>query len=142
MSAIYRNRGRAFTHLLARVAEEAEAGVPDREVDAALARIVAQRFGGDAAAFNAAMAALGLNERLTRELVADQLRRGRLVGLVDVGRLSFTQVAELYAARGGRWARRVRVDPAPAVAARTRPRAGPSRAWPRRRSSPARRAAR
>jgi hypothetical protein len=113
MTAIYRNRGRAFTHLLARTAEGAEAGVPDREIDAALTRIVAQRFGGDAAAFNAAMTALGLNERLTRELVADQLRRARLVSLVDVGRLSYTQVSELYAARGGRWARRVGVDPAP-----------------------------
>ncbi len=112
MTAIWRNRGRAFTHLLARVGEEAEAGVPEDEIDAAEARIVARRFGGDPAAYNAAVAALGLNARLARALIADQLRRGYLVGLVPVGRLSYTEVARLYAARGGQWTRRVRVTPA------------------------------
>ena len=112
MTAIWRNRGRAFTHLLARVGEEAEAGVPEDEIDAAEARIVARRFGGDPAAYNAAVAALGLNARLARALIADQLRRGYLVGLVPVGRLSYTEVARLYAARGGKWTRRVRVTPA------------------------------
>ena len=93
MTAIWRNRGRAFTHLLARIAEEAEAGVPEDEIDAAEARIVAQRFGGDPAAYNAAVAALGLNTRLARALIADQLRarlprraRARRPPLVHGGR--------------------------------------------------------
>jgi hypothetical protein len=112
MTTLWRNRGRAFTHLLARIGEEAEAGVPEDEIDAAEARIVAQRFGGDPNAYNAAVAALGLNSRLARALIADQLRRGYLVGLVPVPRLSYTAVATLYAARGGKWTRRVRATPA------------------------------
>ena len=142
MTAIWRNRGRAFTHLLARIAEEAEAGVPEDEIDAAEARIVAQRFGGDPAAYNAAVAALGLNARLARALIADQLRRGYLVGLVPVppplvhgGRhpLRRRGAASGRAACGSRPPRR-------GCAARRPGR--PSRAWRRPRSSRAGRAAR
>jgi hypothetical protein len=111
MARFLGNRERAYTHLLARLAEAAEAGVPDDEVDAAERAIVRQRFRGDPDAYNAAVAAAGLSSRLARALIADQLRRERLVDLVEVGRLSFTQVARLYAARGQRWVRRVHIDP-------------------------------
>jgi hypothetical protein len=85
LAAVTGNRQAALTALLNRLLYLGEGvDVSPAELDHAEASLVARHFGGDAAAYQAALAGAGLSPALARELVADQLRRQAFEAIVQV----------------------------------------------------------
>jgi hypothetical protein len=85
LAAITGNRHAALTALLNRLIYLHESvDVSPADVRHAEASLVSRRFGGDAAAYEAALLQAGLTTSLARELVADQLRRQAFDAIVQI----------------------------------------------------------
>jgi hypothetical protein len=69
------DRDVAFAAVLARVAEAAHAQIPSARVLAAERAVIALRFGGSRAAYQAALARAGGTVAIARAVLADELRR-------------------------------------------------------------------
>ena len=76
-------------------------------------RIVKLRFGGNRAAYVAALGRRGADEELARALIADELRRLALARKVAPPVRATSEIAAYQRSKGGTRARLVQVTPAP-----------------------------
>jgi hypothetical protein len=108
------DRELAFTAVLARLVEsEATTSVSPAAVLAAERTVIALRFGGNAAAYRAALAQAGANVTIARGVIADEIRHGRIEATLPARRPSAREVSSFYGAYPDLLARPVHVTPAP-----------------------------
>jgi hypothetical protein len=112
LQALTGDRQLALTALYARTVESEHTPVRATDVLAAERTIVAQRFGGSAAAYRAALAQAGATVTLARGILGDGLRRVRVESTLPGGRPSAAAVAAFYAAYPDLLTRPVVVRPA------------------------------
>jgi hypothetical protein len=113
LQALTGDRQLALTVLYARAVERAEVRPSARSVLAAERTVIALRFGGNAAAYRAALAAAGATPTLARGILGDSLRRAAIEGRLLVRAPSAREVSAFYSAFPELLARPVRVTPAP-----------------------------
>jgi hypothetical protein len=106
------DRQLALTALFARAVENERVPVRATDVLAAERAVIAQRFGGSAAAYRAALAEAGANVTLARGIIGDALRRVRIEATLPGGRPSGAAVAAFYSAYPDLLTRPVVVRPA------------------------------
>jgi hypothetical protein len=104
----------ALATLYARLVERHEAPVSTAEVLAAERAVVATRFGGSRAAYLAALTRARASRAVARGVLADELRRRKLMARLRVRTPSVSQLAEFQDTHGALLAREVEVSPAPA----------------------------
>jgi hypothetical protein len=110
LNRLVQDRDAAFSALLARVAEADAARVTGREIRAAEAAVIADRFGGSRGAYIAALARARANVAMARAILADQLRRRKIGARLRVP-VSSTAVASFYASYGDLLVRTVEARP-------------------------------
>jgi hypothetical protein len=110
LNRLVQDRDAAFSALLARVAEADAARVTGREIRAAEAAVIADRFGGSRGAYIAALARARANVAMARAILADQLRRRKIGARLRVS-VSSTAVASFYASYGDLLVRTVEARP-------------------------------
>jgi hypothetical protein len=103
----------AGTALLARAAAAPYARVTNADVLTAERAIVAARFGGDRAAYNAALVQAGATLAVARAALADVLRRALIEPTLPVGAPAAEDVETFYESYPDLLVRRVTADPAP-----------------------------
>jgi hypothetical protein len=103
----------AFTALLARAAESPYAPIPTTEALAAERAVVEVNFGGNAAAYRAALARAGATLPIARAILADELRRLQLERRMRSRTPSAQEVSTFYFSYPDLLARAVRAEPAP-----------------------------
>jgi hypothetical protein len=107
------DRQLALTVLYARAVERADFRPSASSVLAAERTVVALRFGGNAGAYRAALAAAGATPTLARGILGDSLRRAAIEAQLRVRAPSGREISAFYAAFPELLARPVRVTPAP-----------------------------
>jgi hypothetical protein len=107
------DRQLAATALFARAVESRQAPVSATDVLRAERAVVAQRFGGSAAAYRAALARAGANVSIARGILGDELRRLEVEAGLAGGNPSPAAVASFYEAYPDLLARPVAAKPAP-----------------------------
>ena len=107
------DRQLAATALFARVVESRETAVSASDVLRAEQAVIAQRFGGSAAAYRAALAHGGANVTIARGILGDELRRIRVEADLAGGNPSPAAVASFYKAYPDLLTRPVAAKPAP-----------------------------
>jgi hypothetical protein len=113
LQALTGDRQLALTVLYARAVERAEVRPSARSVVAAERTVVALRFGGNAGAYRAALAAAGATPTLARGILGDSLRRAAIEAQLPVRAPSGREISAFYFAFPELLARPVRVTPAP-----------------------------
>ena len=103
----------AYTALLARLVESRRASVAPARVLAAESAVIAARFGGNRAAYRAALARSGADVEIARSVLADELRRIKIGRSLRVSGPSTGAIAGFYLAYRDLRARRVHATPAP-----------------------------
>jgi hypothetical protein len=91
----------AFTALFARIAGALVAPVASEEVTQAERAIVAGRFGGSRAAYEAWLARAHASEATARGVITDELRRAKIEARLRVASPSEPQIADFYESYGG-----------------------------------------
>src|ERR687887_543911 len=104
----------AFSNAFARAVEQQTARVTYPEILAAERSIVAARFGGSRAAYNAAIAQAHANLSIARSIVGDELRRARIESKFRVAAPSASAIAEYHDNFGDLQARLVETKSQPA----------------------------
>lgn len=107
------DRQLAATALFARAVESRETPVSATDVLRAERAVVAQRFGGSAAVYRAALARAGANVSIARGILGDALRRIRVEAGLAGGNPSPAAVASFYDAYPDLLTRPVAAKPAP-----------------------------
>jgi hypothetical protein len=110
LSRVVQDRDVAFSALLARVAESNAARVSTREILAAEAAVIADRFGGSRGAYIAALARARANVAVARGVLGDQLRRRKIGARLRIS-VSSAAVASFYATYGELLVRTVEASP-------------------------------
>jgi hypothetical protein len=113
LQALTGDRELAFTALLARIVESEAAAVSPRDVLTAERTVISLRFGGNAAAYHAAVAQAGATVGIARAVIADELRHARIEATLPARKPAAREVAAFYAAYPDLLARRVQATPAP-----------------------------
>ena len=113
LQALTGDRQLALTVLYARAVERNDVRPSARSVLAAERTVIALRFGGNAAAYRAALAQAGATPTLARGVLGDSLRRAELETRLPVRRPSGREISAFYFAFPELLARPVRVTPAP-----------------------------
>jgi hypothetical protein len=113
LQALTGDRQLALTVLYARAVEREEARPSARAVLAAERTVIALRFGGNAGAYRAALAAAGATPTLARGILGDSLRRAEIEARLPVRAPSAREIAAFYFAFPELLARPVHVTPAP-----------------------------
>jgi hypothetical protein len=110
VNRVVQDRDVAQSALLARAAESGVARVSRREIVAAEAAVIADRFGGSRSAYIAALARARANLGFARAVLADQLRRRKIAARLRV-RVSSAAIASFYATYGDLLVRTVEAQP-------------------------------
>jgi hypothetical protein len=110
VNRVVQDRDVAHSALLARAAESSAARVTRREVLAAEAAVIADRFGGSRGTYIAALARARANVGFARAVLADQLRRRKIAARLRVT-VSSTAIASFYATYGDLLVRTVESEP-------------------------------
>jgi hypothetical protein len=113
LQALTGDRQLALAALYARAVERAEVRPSARSILEAERTVIALRFGGNAAAYRAALAASGATPTLARGILGDSLRRAELEARLSVRAPSAREISAFYFAFPELLARPVRVTPAP-----------------------------
>jgi hypothetical protein len=112
LAAVTHDRDVAFTILFDRLVESGLAKVSPDRVRQAEQAIVDGSFGGNRAAFNAALARGGANVYVARAAIADELLRGQIEGSIIVPGSTEPQVQAFYATYSDTLVRPFKVTPA------------------------------
>ncbi len=107
------DRELALTALVVRAVERQRAPVKTEQILAMERRIVAARFGGNGAAYRAALAEAGASLAVGRGIVGDELRRAEIQGRLVTPRPSTADVTRFRTTFAAALARRLVVSPAP-----------------------------
>jgi hypothetical protein len=107
------DRQLAATALFARLVESEQAAVGTADVLRAERTVIAQRFGGSAAAYRAALAQAGASVSVARGILGDELRRIKIEAGLPGGKPSPAAVASFYRAYPDLLTRPVSAKPAP-----------------------------
>jgi hypothetical protein len=107
------DRQLAATALFARAVESRQTPVSATDVLRAERAVIAQRFGGSAATYRAALARAGANVSLARGILGDELRRLKVEAGLAGGNPSPAAVASFYQAYPDLLTRPVAAKPAP-----------------------------
>jgi hypothetical protein len=103
----------ALSALVARAIERERARVSPTDALAMERRIVGARFGGNTAAYRAALAEAGASVVVARGIMGDELRSAEIVGRLSLARISSSDVTRFRATFAPVLAREVTVSPAP-----------------------------
>ena len=107
------DRDVAFGALLERRVESRYASVNAKDVVAAERAVITTRFGGNTAAYRAALASAGANVTIARAILADALRRVRIERTLNAGTPSSSAVSTFYESYPDTLVRAVASKPAP-----------------------------
>jgi hypothetical protein len=110
LTRLVQDRDIAHSALLARIAESAAARVTTREILAAEAAVIAERFGGSRGSYVAALARSRATVAIARGILGDQLRRRKIGAGLRVS-VSSTAVASYYASYGDLLVRTIEARP-------------------------------
>jgi hypothetical protein len=110
LNRVVQDRDVALSALLARIAESESARVTSREIRAAEAAVISERFGGSRGAYVAALARARANVAVARAVLADQLRRRKIGTRLRIS-VSGAAISAFYAAYGDVLVRTVEARP-------------------------------
>ena len=107
------DRELALKALVARATERERARVSPSEALATERRVVATRFGSNAAAYRSALAEAGASVTVSRGILGDELRRREIAERLAIARISAADVARFRSTYAPVLAREITVSPAP-----------------------------
>jgi len=113
LAGVTGDRELALTALVIRAVERERTSVSPSDAVAAERRIVAARFGGNPAAYGAALGEAGASVAVARAIIGDELRAQEIFGRLPTARPSTADVARFRVTYAPVFARRVVVSPAP-----------------------------
>ena len=113
LAKVTHDRELALTALVIRAAERERARVATADALATEARIVGARFGGSAAAYQAALAEIGASRSVSRGIIGDELRARQISARLAAPKPSAADIARFRSTFAPVLARRVVVSPAP-----------------------------
>ena len=113
LARLTKDRELALTALVVRAVERERARVSPSEMLAVERRIVATRFAGNRAAYEAALRESGASGAIARGVIGDELRGREILARLAVAAPSASEVASFRATYAPVLARRVSVSPAP-----------------------------
>jgi hypothetical protein len=113
LQALTGDRELAYTALYGRLVENAETTVGPRRVLAAERAVIALRFGGNAAAYRAALADAHATVTLARGVIEDEIRHSSIQSSLPARTPSAAEISAFYSAYPDLLARPVKATPAP-----------------------------